>query len=80
MLSYALRRLLGALPTLLVIVTLAFVLMRLAPGGPFTQEQQLPPEVRANLDAAYGLDRPLPKQFAAYLGGLLRGEFGPSLR
>jgi oligopeptide transport system permease protein len=80
MLSYALRRLLGALPTLLVIVTLAFALMRLAPGGPFTQEQQLPPEVRANLDAAYGLDRPLPEQFAAYLGGLLRGDFGPSLR
>ncbi len=79
MLSYALRRIAVALPTLLVIITLSFVLQRLAPGGPFDQEQTLPPAVRANLDRVYGLDRPLPVQYARYLGALARGDFGPSL-
>ena len=59
MLAYAARRLAAVLPTLLVIVTLAFVVVRLAPGGPFDAEQSLPPEVKANLERAYGLDQPL---------------------
>src|SRR5205807_305841 len=63
-LNYALRRLLGLVPTLLIIVSLAFVLVRLAPGGPFDQEQTLAPEIKANLDRAYGLDRPLPASTA----------------
>jgi oligopeptide transport system permease protein len=79
MLSYALRRIAVAVPTLLVIITLSFALERLAPGGPFDQEQTLTPVVRANLDRLYGLDRPLPVQYARYLGALARGDFGPSL-
>ena len=80
MLGYALRRLLGILPTLLVIVTVSFCVMRLAPGGPFDAEQALSPSVRANLERAYGLDQPLPLQYLRYLGRLAHGDFGPSLR
>jgi oligopeptide transport system permease protein len=78
--SFALRRLAGLVPTLFVLVTLSFFVIRLAPGGPFDQEQKLPPEIRANLDAAYGLDQPLRVQYARYLGGLVRGDLGPSFR
>lgn len=80
MFGYAIRRLVGALPTLLVIVTVAFFLMRLAPGGPFDDEQTLAPEIAANLEAAYGLDQPILVQYRNYLGGLLRGDLGPSFR
>ena len=80
MFGYAIRRLAGALPTLLVIVTVAFFLMRLAPGGPFDDEQTLAPEIAANLEAAYGLDQPILVQYRNYLGGLLRGDLGPSFR
>ena len=79
MLSYALRRIAVAVPTLLVIITLAFLIQRLAPGGPFDQEQTLAPAVRANLDRVYGLDRPLAVQYLRYLGALAHGDFGPSL-
>jgi len=79
MLSYALRRIAVAVPTLLVIITLSFLLQRLAPGGPFDQEQTLAPAVRANLDRVYGLDRPLAVQYLHYLGALAHGDFGPSL-
>ncbi|HLQ09538.1 MAG TPA: ABC transporter permease subunit [Steroidobacteraceae bacterium] len=80
MLSYALRRIAGTVPTLLVIISVSFCVVRLAPGGPFAQEQALPPAVRANLDRLYGLDQPLTVQYAHYLRGLLQGDFGPSLR
>lgn len=80
MLRFALYRLLSAIPTLLVLITLAFLLIRLAPGGPFDAEKQLPPEIEANLRAAYHLDEPLPMQLARYLGNLLRGDFGPSFQ
>jgi oligopeptide transport system permease protein len=80
MLTLAVRRLAGALPTLLAIVAVSFFLMRLAPGGPFDQERALPPAIEANLRQAYRLDDPLPTQFARYLGGLLRGDFGPSFK
>jgi oligopeptide transport system permease protein len=80
MLRYALRRIAGVIPTLLVIVTVSFCVVRLAPGGPFEQEQTLPPAVRANLERLYGLDQPLTVQYAHYLRGLLHGDFGPSLR
>ena len=80
MLRYALSRLAGTLPTLFIIVTLAFLLVRIAPGGPFDQEQTLPPEIKANLDRAYGLDRPLLTQYLGYLGHLLHGDLGPSMR
>ncbi len=77
---YVLRRLLGAIPTLFLVIALAFLLVRLAPGGPFDEERVLPPEIEANIRASYGLDEPLPKQFTRYLGRLLHGDFGPSYR
>jgi oligopeptide transport system permease protein len=80
MLSYALRRIAGLLPTLLVIITVSFAVMRLAPGGPFDEEQALPAPVRANLERLYGLDQPLALQYARYVRALVRGDFGPSLR
>lgn len=79
-LAFVARRLLGAIPTLAIIVTLSFLLTRLAPGGPFDEEQALPPEIRANLEAAYGLDRPVAVQYGRYVAGLLRGDFGPSFK
>jgi oligopeptide transport system permease protein len=77
---YVLRRLLGAIPTLLLVVVISFLLVHAAPGGPFDQERVLPPEVRANIEAAYHLDEPLYRQFVRYVGGLLQGDFGPSYR
>jgi oligopeptide transport system permease protein len=80
MIRYFLSRLAGAIPTLFIIVTITFFLMRAAPGGPFDQEQTLPPEIMANLQSAYGLDRPIWAQFARYLGALSHGDFGPSFK
>jgi oligopeptide transport system permease protein len=69
---------LGAIPTLFLVIALAFLLVHAAPGGPFDDERVLPAEIEANIAAAYHLDEPLPMQFLRYLGGLLRGDFGPS--
>jgi oligopeptide transport system permease protein len=80
MLRYALVRIAGFVATLFVIITISFFVIRLAPGGPFDEEQALPPEVKANLEAAYGLDQPLHVQYSRYLGGLTRGDFGPSYK
>lgn len=80
MLRFTLQRLLTGIPTLLVLVALAFFLIRAAPGGPFDTERQLSPEIEANLRRAYHLDEPLPLQFARYLGNLARGDFGPSFQ
>lgn len=80
MLRYFLCRLAGAVPTLFVIVTIAFFLIRAAPGGPFDQEQTLPPEIMANLQSAYGLDKPIWIQYERYLGALAHGDFGPSFK
>jgi oligopeptide transport system permease protein len=80
MMRYFLTRLAGAIPTLLIIVTATFFLMRAAPGGPFDQEQSLPPEIIANLQSAYGLDQPIWIQYGRYLGSLLQGDFGPSFK
>jgi oligopeptide transport system permease protein len=78
LLRYTLRRLLGAIPTLFLVIVLAFLLVHAAPGGPFDDERALPAEIEANIAAAYHLDEPLPMQFLRYVGGLLRGDFGPS--
>jgi oligopeptide transport system permease protein len=78
MLRFAVRRIATLVPTLFVIITLSFLIIRLAPGGPFDDEQGLAPAIRANLDAAYGLDKPILTQYLRYLGGLARGDFGPS--
>jgi len=80
MLSFAIRRFLAAIPTLLVLIALAFCMIRLAPGGPFDAEKQLPPEIEANLRQAYHLDEPLYQQFGRYIGNLLQGDFGPSFQ
>ena len=80
MLKLALRRVASLIPTLLIIVTLSFAIIRLAPGGPFDEEQGVSPEVRANLERLYGLDQPLPVQYLRYLRALAHGDFGPSLR
>jgi len=80
MLGYAVRRIAGTVPTLLILVTLSFFVIRLAPGGPFDQERTLTPEVRANLDHLYGLDRPLGLQYLHYLGGLAHGDLGLSYK
>jgi oligopeptide transport system permease protein len=74
------RRLLGIVPTLFCIVSASFFIVRLAPGGPFDQEQALPPQIRANLDKLYGLDQPLSVQYLRYLNGLAHGDFGPSFK
>ena len=79
-LRFVFSRLLGAIPTLLALICLAFFLVKAAPGGPFDMERSLPEEVEANLRAAYNLDDPLPKQLVSYIGDILRGDFGPSFQ
>ncbi|ETX29799.1 oligopeptide ABC transporter permease OppB [Roseivivax isoporae] len=79
MLSYTLKRLAIAIPTLLILIVVSFVLMHAAPGGPFTSERELPPEVLANLNAKYGLDQPLWRQIVTYVWGIVtQFDFGPS--
>ena len=75
---YILKRLLSAIPTLFIVITLAFFLMRLAPGGPFDLERPLDPIVMANLSRIYKLDQPLYMQYGSYLWSLLHGDLGPS--
>ena len=78
MLSYTLRRLASAIPTVFIIVTLTFFMIRLAPGGPFDLERPIDPLIMANLNQAYQLDAPLWQQYLTYLGNLARGDLGPS--
>ena len=78
MIRYTLRRLLTAIPTMLVIITLAFLLLHAAPGGPFDSEKPIPAAVKLNIERMYHLDEPLYEQYFRYLGNILRGDFGPS--
>ena len=80
MLAFALRRILLIVPTLWVIATVTFFLLRLAPGGPFLAERDIPAAARAQLERAYGLDRPLAEQYLAFLGNAARFDFGPSYK
>jgi len=73
-------RLLQAIPVLLVVITITFFLVRIAPGGPFSSEKAVIPEVKAALEAQYRLDRPLLEQYIAYLGDLVQGDLGPSFK
>ena len=73
-------RLLQAVPVLLVVITVTFFLVRIAPGGPFASEKAVIPEVKAALEAQYRLDRPLFEHYTAYLGDLSRGDLGPSFK
>ncbi len=78
MFRFTLRRLLGAIPTLLIIITLAFGLLHAAPGGPFDTQKQIPPAIEKNIERMYHLNEPLYRQYFRYLGNIARGNFGPS--
>jgi oligopeptide transport system permease protein len=80
MLRFLIRRLVVAIPTVLMVITVAFFMMRAAPGSPFEGDRKLPPEIRANVERKFGFNRPLVVQYADYLGGVLHGDFGPSLK
>jgi len=80
MIALVLRRVAWGIGALWVVATITFVLLRVAPGGPFDAEKQLPPEIRANVEAKYHLDEPLWRQYARYIGGLVRGDLGPSFK
>ena len=77
---HALTRLLGVIPTMLLLITVVFFLMRVAPGGPFDSEKALPPEIQQNLEAKYHLNEPLIQQYFRYLGQLATFDFGPSFQ
>ena len=76
--TYIARRLLESLPVLFLVITICFFLLRLAPGGPFSHEVDIPAATLARMEAHYGLDRPLPAQYLSYLGNLSKGDLGPS--
>ncbi|MCF7933283.1 MAG: oligopeptide ABC transporter permease OppB [Spirochaetia bacterium] len=80
MTKYIIRRLLGMIPTLLVIITISFFIIRIAPGGPFDSEKALPEQVLKNIEAKYHLDEPLIMQYGRYLFDIARGDLGPSYR
>jgi oligopeptide transport system permease protein len=77
---YALLRILGAIPTLFLVIAIAFLMVHAAPGGPFDAERALPADIEENIARAYHLDESLPQQFVRYVSGLWRGDFGPSYR
>ena len=78
--SYTLRRVLATLPTMLVVITVCYILLHLTPGGPFDTERKVSEAVLANLKAKYHLDLPLWQQYLLYLKGLLQGDLGASFR
>jgi oligopeptide transport system permease protein len=80
MLRFIGRRLLVAIPTLFLVVTVAFFMMRAAPGSPFDMDRKLAPEILRNVEAKYGMNRPLTEQYVRYLGDVLQGDLGPSLK
>jgi oligopeptide transport system permease protein len=80
MLRFLLRRLLVAIPTLFLVITVAFFMMRAAPGNPFETTRKLPPEILKNVEAKFHMDEPLPQQYLDYLVGVAHGDFGPSLK
>ena len=80
MLRFLVRRLVVAIPTLFVVITVAFFMMRAAPGSPFDSDRRLPPDIKANVEKKFGMNRPLGVQYVNYLGGVLHGDFGPSLK
>ena len=80
MLAFSIRRILGAIPTLFALITISFFVMRVAPGGPFSGNRKITEAVLANLNRAYHLDEPTWMQFGRYLWGLVRFDFGPSMK
>jgi len=80
MYKFIIKRFLEAIPTLLILITISFFMMRLAPGSPFSTERGLPPQIVAKIEAEYGLDKPMHEQYFTYLGNILQGDFGPSFK
>ena len=80
MFRFIAKRFLEMIPVLFVIATLTFFMVRLAPGGPFTTEKSIPPEIQKKLEAFYGLNKPLYQQYLDYMGNLLKGDLGPSFK
>ncbi|MEC8329513.1 MAG: ABC transporter permease subunit, partial [Verrucomicrobiota bacterium] len=80
MITYIARRLLQAIPTLWLVATATFVLLRIAPGGPFDDEKPVSPEIKAQIEAHYGLDEPLIVQYFQFFENILRGDLGPSYK
>lgn len=80
MLRFVLRRVLLGIPVLVTVATITFVIMHWVPGGPFDTEKILPPEIIANIEAKYHLDKPVPIQYLLYMKQLLRGDLGPSYK
>jgi len=78
--TYTLRRILATLPTVLVVISICYLMLHMTPGGPFDQERKVSEAVLANLQAKYHLDQPLWKQYLLYLDGLLHGDLGASFR
>ncbi|EAS47596.1 putative oligopeptide ABC transporter, permease protein [gamma proteobacterium HTCC2207] len=77
---FALNRLLQAIPVLLIVISATFLLVHSAPGGPFSADKAVPPEVIKALEAQYNLDQPLWQQYISYLGDVVQGDFGPSFK
>jgi oligopeptide transport system permease protein len=80
MIKFIIRRLLGIIPVLFIVATVTFFLIRLAPGGPFDTDRQIPEDILKNINARFHLDEPLYMQYFRYLGSLLQGDLGPSFR
>ncbi len=80
MFRYVLKRILGAIPTLVMLITISFFMIRVAPGGPFDTEKDLPLEIQRNIEAKYHLDEPLYQQYFRYMGDIIKGDFGPSFQ
>lgn len=80
MLRFIVNRLLQAIPVLLVVISVTFLLIHNAPGGPFSDEKAVPPEVARALEAQYNLDQPLWQQYLGYLSDVVKGDFGPSFK
>lgn len=80
MYKFIIKRFLEAVPTLLILITISFFMMRLAPGSPFSTERGLPPQIVAKIEAEYGLNKPMHEQYFTYLGNILQGDFGPSFK
>ena len=80
MVKFIVVRILQAIPTLFVIATLTFFMTRLAPGGPFDSEKNIPAEIKEKLESHFGLEKPLYEQYFLYLSNLLQGDLGPSFK
>ncbi len=80
MFKFILKRVLEAIPTMLILITVSFFLMRFAPGSPFSSERTLPPQVMENINAKYGLDKPVLEQYTTYLTNVIQGDLGPSFK